>query len=126
MRRFSNPKCFAAAAYMIVCTWPLNRHLNGVLIAFAHKRPARKIRRPSFHPLIHGRTIGAKVVRHARYTAFQMAEVSITRELFAAILRRIRRLIEPFYILCNGIVSNPRHSEIISWRINPSIYRIPS
>ncbi len=39
--------------------------------------------------------IGAKVVKHARYTCFQMAEVSITRNLFAAILRRIRRLIQP-------------------------------
>ncbi len=39
--------------------------------------------------------IGAKVVRHARYTCFQMAEVSISRNLFAAILRRIRRLIQP-------------------------------
>ncbi len=37
----------------------------------------------------------AKVVRHARYTCFQMAEVSIKRNLFAAILRRIRRLIQP-------------------------------
>ena len=39
--------------------------------------------------------IGAKVVRHARYTCFQMPEVSITRNLFAAILRGIRRLIQP-------------------------------
>ena len=39
--------------------------------------------------------IGAKVVKHARYTCFQMAEVSISRNLFAAILRRIRRLIQP-------------------------------
>jgi Transposase DDE domain group 1 len=39
--------------------------------------------------------IGAKVVKHARYTCFQMAEVSISRNLFAAILRRIRRLIHP-------------------------------
>ena len=39
--------------------------------------------------------IGAKVVRHARYTCFQMAEVSISRNLFAAILRRIRRLMPP-------------------------------
>jgi hypothetical protein len=35
------------------------------------------------------------VVKHARYTCFQMAEVSITRNLFAAILRRIRRLMQP-------------------------------
>ena len=36
--------------------------------------------------------IGAKVVCHARYIIFQLAEVAITRELFAAILARIRRL----------------------------------
>lgn len=39
--------------------------------------------------------IGAKVVRHARYTCFQMAEVSITQDLFVAILSRIRRLLHP-------------------------------
>ncbi len=39
--------------------------------------------------------IGAKVVRHARYTYFQMAEVMISRNLFAAILRRVRRLLQP-------------------------------
>ena len=39
--------------------------------------------------------IGAKVVRHARYTCFQMAEVSISRNLFSAIFRRIRRLMQP-------------------------------
>lgn len=36
--------------------------------------------------------IGAKVVRHARYIVFQMAEVAVPRELFGAILDRIRRL----------------------------------
>ena len=36
--------------------------------------------------------IGAKVVRHARYVIFQMAEVAIPRRLFATILRRISRL----------------------------------
>ena len=39
--------------------------------------------------------IGAKVVKHARYTCFQMAEVSISQNIFAAILRRIRRLMQP-------------------------------
>jgi hypothetical protein len=39
--------------------------------------------------------IGAKVVRHARYTCFQMGELFITRDLFAAILRRFRRLMQP-------------------------------
>jgi len=36
--------------------------------------------------------IGAKVVRHAQYVIFQMAEVAIPRRLFATILRRIGRL----------------------------------
>ena len=33
--------------------------------------------------------IGAKVVRHGRYIAFQLAEVAIPRRLFANILRLI-------------------------------------
>jgi len=36
--------------------------------------------------------IGAKVVTHARYVTFQMAEVAISRQLFKTILRRISRL----------------------------------
>ncbi len=36
--------------------------------------------------------IGAKVVRHARYIVFQIAEVAVPREPFGAILERIRRL----------------------------------
>jgi len=36
--------------------------------------------------------IGAKVITHARYIIFQMAEVAIPRGLFQAILERIRRL----------------------------------
>ena len=36
--------------------------------------------------------IGAKVVTHARYVIFQMAEVAVPRWLFQAILERIRRL----------------------------------
>ncbi len=35
--------------------------------------------------------IGAKVVTHARYVTFQMAEVAIPRRLFRTILRRISR-----------------------------------
>lgn len=38
--------------------------------------------------------IGAKVVRHARYVVFQMAEVAVPEELFAAILARIALLKE--------------------------------
>jgi hypothetical protein len=36
--------------------------------------------------------IGAKVVRHSRYVIFQLAEVAVPRELFAAILSHIQRL----------------------------------
>jgi len=35
--------------------------------------------------------IGAKMVQHARYVTFQLAEVAIPRRLYGAILRRIRR-----------------------------------
>jgi len=36
--------------------------------------------------------IGAKVVRHGRYVAFQMAEVAIPRQMFQEILRLIAEL----------------------------------
>jgi hypothetical protein len=36
--------------------------------------------------------IGAKVVRHSRYVTFQMAEVAVSRKIFAEILFRIERL----------------------------------
>jgi hypothetical protein len=36
--------------------------------------------------------IGAKVVRHSRYTIFQMAEVAVSRELFSAIIDRIGQI----------------------------------
>ena len=39
--------------------------------------------------------IGAKVVSHGRYVAFQMAEVAIPRRLFAAIMERIAALRQP-------------------------------
>ena len=34
--------------------------------------------------------IGAKVVTHSRYVIFQLAEVAVSRDLFAAILERIQ------------------------------------
>ena len=36
--------------------------------------------------------IGAKVIRHARYITFQLAEVAVPRELFQTILQKIERL----------------------------------
>lgn len=35
--------------------------------------------------------IGAKVVQHAMYVAFEMAEVAVPRELFAMIFDRVQR-----------------------------------
>jgi hypothetical protein len=35
--------------------------------------------------------IGGKMVRHARYVTFQLAEVAISRRLYRTILKRIRR-----------------------------------
>ena len=35
--------------------------------------------------------IGGKMVRHARYITFQLAEVAIPRRLYRTILNRIRR-----------------------------------
>ena len=39
--------------------------------------------------------IGAKVVSHGRYVTFQMAEIAISRKLFAAIMQRIAALRSP-------------------------------
>ena len=39
--------------------------------------------------------IGAKVTPHSKYVTFQLAEVAVTRGLFAAILDRIERLALP-------------------------------
>jgi len=39
--------------------------------------------------------IGAKVTQHAKYVTFHLAEVAVTRNLFAAILDRIARLTIP-------------------------------
>ena len=45
--------------------------------------------------------IGAKVVRHSKYVTFQMAEVAVPRELFAAILERIQRFgVPPPLVQC--------------------------
>ena len=46
--------------------------------------------------------IGAKMVRHAKYVTFQMAEVAVPRELFAAILDRIQRFGVPPPLVQSG------------------------
>jgi hypothetical protein len=46
--------------------------------------------------------IGAKVVHHSKYVTFQMAEVAVPRELFAAILERIQRYGVPPPLLQRG------------------------
>ncbi len=45
--------------------------------------------------------IGAKVLTHSRYVVFQMSEVAVPRELFAAILERIQRFgVPPPLVQC--------------------------
>ena len=44
-----------AAAHVVVCALPIDRHLDRVLIAMARKRPAGKIGCGGFQTLIHGR-----------------------------------------------------------------------
>ena len=39
--------------------------------------------------------IGAKVVRHGRYVTFQMAKVTVSRQMFAEILSLNARLLAP-------------------------------
>jgi hypothetical protein len=39
--------------------------------------------------------IGAKIVSHGRYVTFQMAEVAVSRQMFADILSLIARLRAP-------------------------------
>ncbi len=46
--------------------------------------------------------IGAKVVWHSGYVIFQMAEVAVPRELFAAIIERIQQFGVPPPLLRRG------------------------
>ena len=48
--------------------------------------------------------IGAKVTRHAKYVTFQLAEVAVTRNLFATILDRIAQLAIPPPIHVSGML----------------------
>ena len=51
--------------------------------------------------------IGAKVVTHSRHVIFQMAEVVMPRELFAAILDRIQRFGVPPPLVQRGCRPRP-------------------
>ena len=46
--------------------------------------------------------IGAQVNSHAKYVTFQLAEVAVPRELFVAILERIRRFRVPPPLIQRG------------------------
>jgi hypothetical protein len=46
--------------------------------------------------------IGAKIVRHARYVTFQLAEVAVPHNLFKQILNRIKRLGVPPPVAVTG------------------------
>jgi hypothetical protein len=44
---------------------------------------------------VNGKRFGAKIVTHAPYVSFRMAEVVVSRELFSDILRLIAELRAP-------------------------------
>jgi hypothetical protein len=44
--------------------------------------------------------IGAKVIGHARYTVFQMAEIAVPREMFRRVLDMIGKLRSPEPLRC--------------------------
>jgi hypothetical protein len=46
--------------------------------------------------------VGGKVVRHAKYVTFQLAEVAVPGDLFAAILDRIQRFGVPPLLVQRG------------------------
>jgi hypothetical protein len=60
--------------------------------------------------------IGAKVVSHGRYIAFQMAEVAISRHLFGDILRLIATLRAPPIPATATSPSGPSGAEKINGR----------
>ena len=48
---------------------------------------------------------GAKLVHHARRLVFQLAEVAVSKEVFAAVLERIERLRCAYVRLANPVVA---------------------
>ena len=72
---------------------PLIRRLISQLPAHAAREPIKDWSLTSLKEKLI--KIGAKVVSHGRYVAFQMAEVAIPRTLFADILRLIAELRPP-------------------------------
>ncbi len=50
---------------------------------------------------------GTNVTRHSKYVTFQLAEVAVTRNLFAPILNRIARLAMPPPAVCRMAVFQP-------------------
>jgi len=54
--------------------------------------------------------LGAKVTRHAKYVTFHLAEVAVTRNLFAAILNRIARLAIPPPLVARNAASEEGES----------------
>jgi len=62
---------------------------SGLLLILTNRPLSFALRAASSRPL---QPVGAKLVRHGRYVAFQMAEVAGPRTLFAEVLRLITEL----------------------------------
>ena len=61
--------------------------------------------------------MGAKVTRHSKYVTFQLAEVAVTRNLFAAILDRIERFAMPPPVISGCPAQEPQSARMLNaWR----------
>ncbi len=68
---------------------------------------------------------GGRIVRHARHIIFQLAEVAVSRQLFRAILERIRRLWLPPPVRDTGKWGRWPGSLVTWWRRGISLCRTP-
>ena len=61
--------------------------------------------------------MGAKVTRHSKYVTFQLAEVAVTRNLFATILDRIERFALPPPVVSRCPAQEPQSARMLNaWR----------
>ena len=82
-----------AGDYIGIVPAPLEtKRLQGKPIELGFTAVLIKKGSPVQHQYMGSRPIGAKVVSHARYVTFQMAEVLVSQSLFYEILERIKRL----------------------------------
>ncbi len=82
-----------AALFSTTVAFIATSHSGMIMHASGHNTlDRRKLQTLRGRPIGYSSLIGAKLVSHGRYVAFQMAEVAVTRIMFAEILRLIAEL----------------------------------